>query len=119
MFKLLHFLALFGYLNLLSFEVKYADVAEMTPITATDSLLEVLFEDVLNFESHSEKLPELMFDDYSNMVKTILLIPLFFILTWLCRKLLLFERIIKHPVYSFNRLPQPGYYTFLYRFFPF
>lgn len=119
MLRILHFLALFGYLNLLSFEVKYADFAEMTPITATDSLLEVLFEDVLNLESHTEKLPEFMYDDYSNIAKIILLAPLFFVLNWLITNLLNIRTIIKHPVYSFNRLPQLGYYRFLSRFYPF
>ena len=119
--KILYFLALFGYLNVLCYEVKYCNLLNLTPVSSSDTLLEVVLEDIFEMSHHTDKedLPEIMFDDYRILVLFLGIIPAVLIVSWLLRKLLLSNEIIRHAIYFVRRSILPGYYTFLYRFRPF
>lgn len=119
--KILYFLALFGYLNVLCYEVKYCNLLNLTPVSSSDTLLEVVLEDIFEMSHHTDKedLPEIMFDDYRILVLLLGIIPAVLIVSWLLRKLLLSNEIIRHAIYFVRRSILPGYYTFLYRFRPF
>jgi len=121
MYKLLYFLAFFGYLNILCYEVKYCNLKESIPIASNDTLLEVVFDDILDLEHNEEKeiLPEIMYDDYRIMVNFISIMPIVLYFSWLLRRLLVANDTIKHTIYYVKRLILPDYYTFLYRYRPF
>lgn len=116
--KVLYFLALFGYLNILCYEVRYCTLFDSTPVAASDTFLEVVLEDVLDLEhSHErETFPEIMFDDYRILHVIVGILPAVLFVLWLMRRFYLLNDRINHTVYYLKRLLLPGYYTFLYRF---
>ncbi|WP_313259861.1 hypothetical protein [Sphingobacterium sp.] len=121
MFRLLHFLALFGYLNVLCLEVKSIDLFGSANVVANETLVEVVLEEVLNLTHpvNSEALPEIIFDDYRILSLFLGLIPLVFIFNWLISRLYRVKSTLKHPFYLSKTLCLPGYYQFLYRYRPF
>lgn len=121
MYKLLYFLALFGYLNVLCYEVKYYNLLESTPIASSETFLEVVLEDILSLEHNheQEKLPEIMFDDYRILALALAVLPTVLYFSWLLRRIFAANDRIKHSIYYLRRLIFPGYYTFLYRYRPF
>lgn len=121
MYKLLYFLAFFGYLNVLSYEVKYCNLFNLKPVAASETLLEVVLDDIFDLDHNEEKeiLPEIMFDDYRILVLFLSIIPTILYFSWLLRRVYLSNDRIRHSIYYIKRLILPGYYTFLYRFRPF
>ncbi|ERJ61033.1 hypothetical protein [Sphingobacterium paucimobilis] len=121
MLRILHFLALFGYLNVLCYEVKYCNIVDFKPVSSSETLLEVVLEEILDVthpEQH-ENLPNIFFDDYRILMLILGVLPVILFFCWLVRKLFLFSKEIDHPAYVSKTLCLPGYYTFLYRFRPF
>lgn len=116
--KILYFLALFGYLNVLCYEVKYCTIAESVPVAASETFLEVVLEDVLDLDHNEDKeeFPVIKFDDYRILASMVSVLPVILFVSWLLRRLYLLNERIKHPVYFLRRLILPGYYTFLYRY---
>ncbi len=116
--KVLYFLALFGYLNVLCYEVKYCTLAESIPVAASETLLEVVLDDVLHLDHNQDKeeYPVIKFDDYRILGSFFSVLPTILLVSWLLRRLYLLNDSIKHPVYYLRRLILPGYYTFLYRY---
>lgn len=121
MYRLLYFLAFFGYLNIICYEVKYCNLLQPQPIASSDTLLEVVLDDILNLDQsdEKEKLPEFMFDDYRILVSALFFLPVILYFSWLLRRIYHLNDRISHVVYYFKRLIFPGYYTFLYRYRPF
>ncbi|WP_156308620.1 hypothetical protein [Sphingobacterium endophyticum] len=121
MFRLLHFLALFGYLNVLCLEVKSSDLFGSSALIANETLVEVVLEEVLDLThaEQSETLPEIIFDEYRIFSLMLGLIPLVLVFTWLLSRLSRIIPLIKHPFYLSKTLCLPGYYQFLYRYRPF
>ncbi len=121
MYKLLYFLAFFGYLNALCYEVKYCYLFDNKPVAASETLLEVVLEDVLNMENNTSKedFPDIMFDDYRILGLFLGLVPVVLYFSWLLRRFLIINEQVKHTIYYIRRLILPGYYTFLYRYRPF
>ncbi|MGB7528938.1 MULTISPECIES: hypothetical protein [Sphingobacterium] len=121
MFRLLHFLALFGYLNVLCLEVKSMDLFGSANIIASETLVEVVLEEVLDLShaDHSERLPEIIFDDYRIFSLFLGLIPLVLFFAWLVSRIYRVRSSINHPFYLSKTLCLPGYYQFLYRYRPF
>jgi|GEM_PF-369953 len=119
--KLLYFLAFFGYLNILCYEVKYCSLLDPIPVASSDTFLEVVFEDILELEHNhdKEKFPEIMFDDYRILIMILGVIPAIIYFSWLLRRLYVVNDKISHFIYYLRRSILPGYYTFLYRFRPF
>src|SRR5690606_6429409 len=118
MWRMVHFIALISYLNILCFEVKYCNSFHFQPMAAGETLIEVVLEDMLNLEHQDgeERVPEIMFDDYRIMVLALGIIPLVFYFTWLLRRVYAANDKVKHLIYYLKRLILPGYYTFLYRY---
>lgn len=116
--RVLYFLALFGYLNVLCYEVKYCTILDSMPIAASDTFLEVVFEDVLDLEHNhaKEEFPDIKFDDYRILSVIVGILPAVLFVLWLLRRLYLRNDKVKHSIYYVRRLIQPGYYTFLYRY---
>lgn len=121
MFKLLHFLALFGYLNILCFEVKFNNIIDFVPVEASETLLEVVLEEVLDLEHGpaDEVLPELVFDEYTIFALALGVLPVVLIFSWLLRIHSSRIKEVKHPIYLSKTICLPGYYKFLYRYRPF
>ncbi len=121
MLRILHFLALFGYLNVLCYEVKYCNVLDFTPVASSETFLEVVLEEILDIAhpDQHENLPDIFFDDYRIIMLTLGVLPIILIFSWLVRRLFLFVKEVDHPDYISKTLCLPGYYTFLYRFRPF
>lgn len=117
-----HTLALFSYLNLLCFEVKFCvDSFDVAPIHSNESLIELVLENVLDVD-HSElpeSLPEIIFDDYRILALSIALLPVILFFAWLIRRALTVLNHRSHPLYLSKTICLPGYYTFLYRYRPF
>ncbi len=121
MFKILHFLALFGYLNILCYEVKQSDYFGLTPKVSNETLVEVVLGEVLdiNHTELPESLPEIIFDEYRIFTLFIGLLPMVMFFTWLLARVLNPIKEQEHPFYLSKTLCLPGYYSFLYRYRPF
>lgn len=121
MLRLLHFLALFGYLNVLCYEVKYCNIVDFMPVASSETFLEVVLEEVLDFSSSGQdkSLPHIFFDDYRILFLFLGIIPVVIFFTWLLRRLFRVVKEVSHPFYISKTLCLPGYYTFLYRYRPF
>lgn len=122
MFRILHFLALFGYLNILCFEVRSSDIFGFLPVEASETLVEVVLEEVLDLEQHqsAEVLPTIFFDDYRTDVVLLDLIPLVLLITWLFTGLIIeSKKTTSNRFYLSRSICRPGYYSFLYRYRPF
>ncbi|MGJ1206417.1 hypothetical protein [Sphingobacterium lactis] len=121
MFRLMYFFALFGYLNILCYEVKSSDLFGFFPVESNETFVEVVLEEVLNMQHPQEGdvLPEIIFDDYRILSLFLGLIPLVLVFTWLIARLREQLTTIKHPLYLSKTLCLPGYYSFLYRYRPF
>ena len=114
-------MALFGYLNILCYEVKQADYFGLAPQASNETFVEVVLEEVLNF-SHSdepENLPDIIFDDYRIFALMLGFLPLVLLVSWLLAKVTLLINDRKHPFYLSKTRCRPGYYHFLYRYRPF
>ena len=121
MFRIFHFLALFGYLNILCYEVNITGLYSDAVIHPNETFVEVVMEEVLNME-HSEEdksLLNIFFDDYRILFFSFILIPLVMVFKWLIARLTRFLREEKHPFYFSKTLCLPGYYRFLSRYRPF
>lgn len=121
MHRILYFLAFFGYLNVLCYEVKYCNLFDPVPVSSSETLLEVVLEDILDLDHNheNEKLPEIMFDDYRILAMFLGTLPVVLYFSWLLSRLYATSDKIKHRIYYLRRLIFPGYYTFLYRYIPF
>ncbi|MFD1165831.1 hypothetical protein ACFQ2C_09475 [Sphingobacterium daejeonense] len=121
MFRLLHFLALFGYLNVLCLEVKSFDLFGSSTVVANETLVEIVLEDVLDLThtDNSETLPKIIFDEYRIFSLILGLLPLVLVFTWLISRISRLITTIKHPFYLSKTICLPGYYQFLYRYRPF
>ena len=121
MFRLLHFLALFGYLNVLCLEVKSSDLFGGSTLVANETLVEVVLEEVLDLthSENAETLPEIIFDEYRIALLILGVLPMVLVFTWLISRMSGFRITHKHPFYLSKTLCLPGYYQFLYRYRPF
>ncbi|MDR2283587.1 MAG: hypothetical protein LBE37_10275 [Sphingobacterium sp.] len=121
MLRILHFLVLFGYLNVLCYEVQYCNMLDFRPVVSGETFLEVVLEEILDItdSEQQETVPQIFFDDYRILFLSLGVLPTILFVVWLLRKLFLFTKTIKHPRYESKRLCLPGYYTFLYRYRPF
>ncbi|MCT1525521.1 hypothetical protein [Sphingobacterium hotanense] len=121
MFRFLHFLALFGYLNILCYEVKQTDYFGLATKESNETFVEVVLEEVLNI-NHSElpeSLPGIIFDDYRIFSLLVGFLPMVMVFTWLLSRLINRLKDQDHPFYLSKTLCLPGYYSFLYRYRPF
>lgn len=121
MFRLLNFLALFGYLNILCFEVRSGDVFGFFPVEAGETFVEVVLEEVLDLDqAQNAILPAIVFDEYRTNVVLTDLIPLVLVIACLfCRLLIESKSTVNNRYYLSRNICRPGYYRFLYRYRPF
>lgn len=121
MFRLFHFLALFGYLNLLCFEVNSSCFFNSGEVKTNETFVEVLLEEVLNMKhaDSDEPVPNIFFDDYRAMSLILGLLPAILIFSWLLVRVKELIKTQDHPFYLSKTLCLPGYYSFLYRYRPF
>lgn len=115
---LLHFLALFSYLNILCFEVKYGSILDFRPVDSNETLIEVVLEEMLDMSltDDHESIPEIIYDEYRILVLSLGLAAVVLFFNWLTRNLLLLYNAIKHPIYLSKTICLPGYYSFLFRY---
>lgn len=119
--KLFHFLALFGYLNMLCFEVRFDDLVYSTPVEANETFLELVFEEIFDVDHPEDNtvIPKIIYDEYQIFQSSVGLMPVVLIFAWLLCMVFLLSKV--NP--PFNRRDKtrnrPGYYTFLYRYRPF
>lgn len=118
MFRLFHFLALFGYLNILCFEVKTCDFFGSGTITTNETLVEVVLEEVLDIKhaENQEIVPSIIFDDYRTMAFFLGILPAIMVVAWLLARVVELLKSLDHPFYLSKTQCLPGYYNFLYRF---
>lgn len=119
--KLFHFLALFGYLNILVYEAGCNTIQNGQSLFDGDSLIEFVLNDVLDIPvKQNNPDSEVMYDDYRIFHSGIYVLPVLFLITAFFFGLLPF--IIKkesHPLYRNKSICLPGYYSFLFRYKPF
>lgn len=119
--KLFHFLALFGYLNILVYEAGCNTIQNGQSLFDGDSLIEFVLNDVLDIPvKQNNPDSEVMYDDYRIFHSGIYVLPVLFLITAFFFGLLSF--IIKkesHPFYRNKSMCLPGYYSFLFRYKPF
>lgn len=119
--RVLHIFFLLAYLNILCYEVKYCSFFYSTPVESSETLLEIVLEEVLNL-SHSdsqEPIPTILFDDYRILSLALAILPIILFFSWLVRKIFPPLKDNEHPIYLSKTMCLPGYYSFLYRFRPF
>jgi len=116
--QFLHFLALFGYLNILCFEVRYGNIIDLTPIESNETFIEIVLEKVFKFGQSEipQHLPEIIYDEYRISDSAIGLAVVVFVVAWVCTHILLLTNSVTHPVYSSRTKFLPGYYSFLTRY---
>jgi hypothetical protein len=116
--QMLHFLALFSYLNILCFEVKYGDIFASQPIESNDTLIEYVLEHVLmDIPTEIPKqLPSIIYDEYRIFSICLLLAIATIVLCWLASKHFFDLKPRKHPVYISKTQCLSGYYRFLSRY---
>ena len=122
MFRIVNFIALFGYLNILCFEVRSNDVLWSFPVEASETIVEVVLEEVLDLEQHhsAEILPNIIFDDYRADFPLSNLIPFVLVFCWVFSFIISeLRKPLNNPFYLSRVLCRPGYYRFLYRYRPF
>ncbi|MGN5955335.1 hypothetical protein ACP6L2_12055 [Sphingobacterium lactis] len=121
MFRLFHFLALFGYLNMLCYEVNTCGFFGTPSASANETFVEVVLEEVLNL-NHAESdknIPSIVFDDYRTMGFFLGILPAIMIFAWLFSRAIKLLNTLDHPFYFSKTQCLPGYYNFLYRYRPF
>lgn len=116
--QFLHFLALFSYLNILCFEVKYGNLIDLTPIESNETFVEVVLGKVFQVGQSEipQHLPEIIYDEYRVSGFSIGLVAAVLLIAWFCAHVLLVTGSITHPVYSSRTQFLPGYYSFLTRY---
>lgn len=116
--QFLHFLALFSYLNILCFEVRYGNIIDLTPIESNETFIEIVLEKVFKFGQSEipQHLPEIIYDEYRISDSAIGLAVVVFVVAWVCTHILLLTNSVTHPVYSSRTKFLPGYYSFLTRY---
>lgn len=121
MFRILHFLAIFSYLNVLCFEVKCSELLGYQRVSSNETFVEVVLEEVLNFqhEDGEKNIPVIIYDEYRIFSLLLAVVPLVLIFTWLLSRFLFLQKSVKHPVYLSKTNCLPSYYQFLYRYRPF
>lgn len=119
--KLFHFLALFGYLNMLCFEVRVDDLVYLTPIETNETLLELVFEGIFDVDHPEDNtvIPEIIYDEYQIFQSSIGLMPVVLIFAWLLCVVFLLSKASPRSNRKDKTQNRPGYYTFLYRYRPF
>lgn len=119
--RLFHFLALFGYMNIISYEASCNTLQNGPALFDGDSLIEFVLNDVLDIPLEKQ-VPdaEVLFDEYRIFQSGVYVLPILFLLAAFSFGLLFF--IIKkeyHPFYRNKSICLPGYYSFLFRYKPF
>lgn len=116
--KLFHFLSLFAYLNIITYEGGETSIQH---IFAGDSMIEFVLDDVMNIPMDNLvddlEIPNenyRLFNTAIHMMPVVLLMLSFF----------LFKQIgkiitIAHPFYKTKSICLPSYYSHLFRFKPF
>ncbi|TDS14511.1 hypothetical protein [Sphingobacterium paludis] len=120
--KLIHFLVLLSYLNILGYEAS-ANIPEIEDdyLLNGESLLEFVLDDVLDLPVNKETDDvEIRYEEYRAIPYSDYILPIFVLILG---TLFLFRpptQDQKHPVYDAKkRQIIPGYYAFLYRLKPF
>lgn len=116
--KLFHFLALFGYINILAYEASCSTVKGNSSFFDGDSFIEFVLEDVLHIP-YDEQVPdaEVLFEEYRIFSSGKSLLPILFFLTTLLFSVRYYtEEKQTHPFYTNKSTCLPGYYSFLFRY---
>ncbi|WP_231390151.1 hypothetical protein [Sphingobacterium pedocola] len=112
---------LFGYLNMLCYEVRFDDFVNLNPIEANETLLELVFEEMFDLENPdaSAAIPEIIYDEYQIIQFSLGVMPAELIFGWLLCMIFLLAKTT--PLFNRKDKTQnrPGYYSFLYRYRPF
>lgn len=119
--KLFHFLALFGYLNIMAYEASCNTVQNEHVLFDGDSLIEFVLNDILDMPLTKDSPDnEVMFDEYRIFHPGIYVLPVIFLVAAFFFGLLSFViKKEKHPFYQNKSICLPGYYSFLFRYKPF
>lgn len=116
--KLFHFLSLFAYLNIITYEG--GETSEKNTF-AGDSVIEYVLNDVMNIPMHDLvddiEIPN---DSYRLFNSTIHIMPaILLVLSFFLNGPIEKIRVIEHPFYKTKSICLPSYYTHLFRFKPF
>lgn len=119
--KIFHFLALFGYLNILFYEAGVNTNARVTNAAIQyftgDSLLEFVLDDVLDIPIEiPEKDSEVQFDDYRIFNFNHQILSIFIFVLGILYSAYSILKHKKHPLYSKKNSCLSGYYQYLYRY---
>ncbi|WP_316818885.1 hypothetical protein [Pedobacter nyackensis] len=116
--KLFHFLSLFAYLNIITYEGGDTSIKH---VFAGDSVLEFVLDDVLDIPMDSLagdiEIPNESYRVFStviHIIPAVLLMLSFFLFKQIGRII-----VIAHPFYKTKSVCLPSYYSHLFRFKPF
>lgn len=107
---------------MLCFEVQSSDILWAFPVEASETLVEVVLEEVLDLEQNqsAEIFPNIIFDDYRADFPFTDIIPLILLISWLFASVIReLKTSVNNRFYLSRSLCRPGYYQFLYRYRPF
>lgn len=119
--KLFHFLALFGYLNILVYEANHQSIHTNQAFFNGDTLIEFVLDDLLNIplKEHAQDI-DVPFDEYRIFSSGAYILPILFFLTAFLFSVRFYTYIrTYHPYYGNKSNCLPGYYSFLFRYKPF
>lgn len=119
LFKFLHIVGLFAYLNIIVYEAGFNALSKDTVLDG-HSLVEYVVDDLLELPKTNIQDLKIPNEEY-RVVKasTPVLGVIAFLLCFFLHKQLRLGRIIEHPFYKAKSFCLPGYYSFLFRFKPF
>jgi hypothetical protein len=119
LFKFLHIIGLFAYLNIIVYEAGFNALSKDTVLDG-HSLVEYVIDDLLDLPKTNVqdlKIPNEEYRLAKASMPTIGAIA-FFLCFFLYRQVLR-TQVVEHPSYKARSLCLPGYYSFLFRLKPF
>jgi hypothetical protein len=119
LFKFLHIIGLFAYLNIIVYEAGFNALSKDTVLDG-HSLVEYVIDDLLDLAKTNVQDLKIPNEEYrlAKAATPIISAIAFFLCFFLYRQVLR-TRVVDHPSYKARSLCLPGYYSFLFRLKPF
>ena len=119
--KLFHFLALFGYLNIIAYQASCNSSESSRAVFDGDSLIEFVLNDILDVPLEKQSPDnDVLFDEYRISHSSVSVLPvLLFLVSFFFGQRFEIVKKLSHPIYQAKSNCLPGYYSFLFRYKPF